>query len=106
MGRAKNRSSEGAAVISVHIRYFSILAGYTGKKQETVRLPEKTTAYQLMLHLAATYGEPFRGTVLSREGLSDHLRFFRNEQSLHGDALAAPLQDEDHIMLFPAVAGG
>jgi molybdopterin converting factor small subunit len=106
VGFAKNRSAEEAVVISVSIRYFNILAGYSGKKQETLRLPEGTTGRQLILHLVAIYGEPFRGVVLSGEGLSDHLRIFRNEQSLHGEALDAPLEDEDHIMLFPAVAGG
>lgn len=93
-------------MISVHVRYFNILAGYTGKKQETVKLPQETTGHQLMLHLAAIYGEPFRGAVLDGEGLSNHLRIFRNEQSLHGEALSSPLEDEDRIMLFPAVAGG
>jgi molybdopterin converting factor small subunit len=93
-------------VISIHIHYFNILAGYSGKKQETLRLPDGITGYQLILHLIAIYGEPFRGAVLSGEGLSDYLRIFRNEQSLHGEALGDPLEDEDHIMLFPAVAGG
>lgn len=93
-------------MISVHVRYFGILAGYTGKKHETLRLPKDMSGHQLMLRLASTYGEPFRGTVLNGEGLSDHLRIFRNEQSLHGEGLRAPLEDEDHIMLFPAVAGG
>jgi MoaD family protein len=93
-------------VISIHVRYFNILAGYAGKKQETLRVAEGTTGRQLIFHLAATYSEPFRGAVLSGEELSDHLRIFCNEQSLHGEALEAPLADDDHIMLFPAVAGG
>lgn len=93
-------------MISVHIRYFNILAGYTGRNQETLCLPEGMTGRQLVHHLAATYGDPFRGAVLKDEELSEHLRIFRNEQSLHGEDLSAPLEDEDHIMLFPAVAGG
>jgi molybdopterin converting factor small subunit len=93
-------------VISVHIHYFNILARYSGKKRETLRLPKGTTGHQLILHLMVIYGEPFRGTVWNGEGLSDYLRIFRNEESLHGEALGAPLEDEDYIMLFPAVAGG
>ncbi len=93
-------------MISVHVRYFNILAGYAGKKEETIRLAGGTTGRQLIFHLASTYGEPFSGAVLSGEELSDHLRIFRNEQSLHGSALDVPLEDEDHLMLFPAVAGG
>lgn len=90
----------------VSVRFFNILAAYTGIKQTKVTLPDGTTLRELAHRLAGDYSEAFRNIILAEGALNPHLHFFRNGNRINETELDSPLCDGDEIMLFPAVAGG
>jgi MoaD family protein len=90
----------------VSVRFFNILAAYTGIKQSRVTLPDGATLRELVHQLAGDYSEAFRNILLPEGTLNPHLHFFRNGTRVGETELDSPLCDGDEIMLFPAVAGG
>lgn len=90
----------------VSVRFFNILAAYTGIKQTKITLPAGTTLRELAHQLAGDYSEAFRIIILPEGILNPHLHFFRNSARVNETELDSPLSDGDEIMLFPAVAGG
>ncbi len=93
-------------MINVSVRYFNILSSYATKKGEQLRVAKATTVRDLIHKLVKINPPQFADAVLMEGEIREHLRIFRNDHPLDGDQLDEPIEDGDHFMLFPAVAGG
>ncbi len=92
--------------ITVHVRYFNILADYAGTKRAEMRLAEGSTVRSLLETLLQTSLAPLRQS-LQRSGEDfNSLRVFLNGEIVTGNQLAQPVRDGDEFMLSPAIAGG
>lgn len=94
-------------MITVHVRYFNILAALAETKQASIKVPQGMTLRQLIDHLAAINSDKFRAFLFDGDELHSYLRIFHNERLIKQTLLAdIIIEDGDEIMLFPAVAGG
>ncbi len=93
-------------VLTVRVRYFNVLADYAGAKRAEVKVPAGTTVRAFLQHLAEINPAAFRRALVHEGSLRSHLRVFRNEKLVAGEAFDLPLTDGDELMLFPAIAGG
>ena len=94
-------------MITVHVRYFNILAALAETKQTSIEVPRGMTLRQLIDHLAAINSDKFRTFLFDGDELHSYLRIFHNERLIKPTLLAdITIEDGDEIMLFPAVAGG
>lgn len=93
--------------IHVRLRYYNVVRDAAGKGEETLTVAAGTTLRGLLRDFVArTY--PAVGDILflqTRE-LSPYTRFFRNGMAVDSGSMDEPLQDDDEIRVFPAVAGG
>lgn len=88
------------------ISYFATLREFTRKREEPWPTTPATVR-ALLGELVAAYGEEFASWVLpdgQSLGLSIVLVNGKDVRSLQG--LDTPLQDSDHVFIFPPVAGG
>lgn len=88
------------------ISYFATLRGITRKAEEDWPHPAATVR-ALLQALVAAYGDGFARWVLPDghdTGLAIVLVNGKDVRSLQG--LDTPLQAQDHVFIFPPVAGG
>jgi len=93
-------------MMRIRVRYFNILSLYTNCKDEVITLSSALPLLELIHHLASKYPGGFAQVTLAKGELAPHLRVFVNNKSLgwqDGDFI---INDNDEVMLFPAVAGG
>ena len=93
-------------MITLNIRFFNILAAYTGKKALAFAVPTGTNLSDSVVLLAGQFNPAFQDIVLSAGAPSQHLRIFLNGEPVGEKDMKTVLKDGDEIMLFPAVAGG
>ncbi len=95
----------------ISIRFFTVLREITGKKEETIEIPEdeKSTIFTVLEKLADIYGEPFRNYVFEPKTskVRGFLQFFVNGQSSQAfKGLETKLTDGDELAIVPPVGGG
>lgn len=89
------------------IRYFATFREHTG--ESSYRLDgAPATAGDLLGSLSDRYGAAFRRAVLTEDGaISPVLILLVNGRNVHhSGGLATPLGPDDHVSVFPMVAGG
>ena len=88
------------------VSFFATIRTYTGESERTLEDPPATLG-RLLTELAARYGTAFRRAVFSGEALSGEIIILVNGRNvLHLEGLDTPLAADDHISVFPMVAGG
>ena len=94
-------------MITISVRYHSLLRRASGVADEIVTLPLGTSLYGALEHLAQGHGPSLRGMLLGLGGgISPHLVVFRNGSLVSAEQRSFPLADGDELMLFLAIAGG
>ncbi len=92
--------------VTVHVRYFNVLAAYAGTKRAEVQVPAGMTVRGFLHHLAEINPAAFHRALLRDGSITTYLRVFRNDRLVAGPALDDPVAEGDELMLFPAIAGG
>lgn len=94
-------------MISVRIKYHSIMRRAAGVEAETIELPIGATVDDALLRLWAASGEALRSLLFKAEGtVVPYLVVFRNHKLVTHDQFDTELIDGDELKLFPAVSGG
>jgi molybdopterin converting factor small subunit len=94
--------------MKLRIEYMAQLRSATGRTAEEVELPAHSSLAALVAQLADACGEESRRHLLGATGqIQNGLLVVVNgaAQSAHA-AAALVLQDGDHIVLLPPIAGG
>ena len=94
--------------MEVKVRYYAMVRDTTGKREETVSLPDGATVMNLIHVLMGLYGDEFRGYVYNHEGrLLDYLMFSVNEVDIMSlDGYETVLRDGDMVYVMPPIGGG
>jgi molybdopterin converting factor small subunit len=94
-------------MMEIHIHYHNMLRRRAGVERETIQLPEETSLYGALDHVAGRYGAHLREMLFAPDGtVANHLVVFHNGQLARQDARTVPLADGDELMLFPVISGG
>ena len=88
------------------VKYFATIRTYTGETER--RLDDApATLRELLTALAARYGTLFRRAAFAGADLNPEIIILVNGRNvLHLEGLDTPLAADDHISVFPMVAGG
>ena len=94
------------SAIPMQIRFFATIREYTGASE--IRWDEPTATLGELLHaLSVRYGPAFRRWVLEGDDLGKTVLVVINgHDSRHQGGINAPLNRDDTIAIFPAIAGG
>ncbi len=90
----------------MQIRFFATIRQCTGASEISWDEPMATLG-DLLCALAVRYGPVFRRWVLERDELGGSVLVVINgHDARHHGGIHAPLQPDDTIAIFPAIAGG
>jgi len=92
--------------ITVRVRYYNVLAAYTGVKMVELTLPSGTTISELLDYLMKNNPENFRKAIGHEDVQASLLRVFQNERLVTSADFDNPIDDCDEFMLIPAISGG
>jgi molybdopterin converting factor small subunit len=92
--------------IKVSVRYYNVLAVYTGVKCAELTFPLGTTISELLDYLVRNNPDDFRRAIGNKDVQASMLRVFQNEQLISGEDFDKPINDHDDFMLVPAISGG
>jgi molybdopterin converting factor small subunit len=93
-------------MIRISLHYFNMLAEWAGKRREILDLPEGADIHRALQVVSARYSPAFQAIVLPDGQPGSYLKVFRNGVLVDLEAMDTVLNENDELMLFPAVAGG
>lgn len=93
-------------MVTVLVRYFGILAGHAGRRNETVQVPRGSTVTGLLRHLAQANSGSLGTVLMSRDALSPLVQVLHNQRPLDDASIQDELADGDEILFLPVVSGG
>ena len=98
----------GAPVILVEVSYFSNVRALTGESESTLELPDRSSVHDLLIIVAARYGDELREYLLNDErGLHPHVVVILNGRGVGVlDGLDTALNDGDRVTILPSIGGG
>ena len=98
----------GAPVIQVEVSYFSNVRALTGESGSTLELPDRSSVHDLLIIVAARYGDELREYLFTDEGgLHSHVVVILNGRGVGVlDGLDSALNDGDRVAILPSIGGG
>jgi len=93
--------------LKITVRFFAALREIVGKKEETLRFPNKeVTIEKAFKLLIERYGKDFVEYVFDEQSgeIRSYLQLLVNEKSVN--ALKTKLKDGDILVIVPPVGGG
>ena len=90
-------------MIRVQVNFFSNVRALTGEPGSTLELPEGSSVRDLLIIVAARYGDELREYLFTDEGGLDSLNG-RGVGVL--DGLDTTLNDGDRVAILPTIGGG
>ena len=93
----------------MRVRFFAYLRNYTGCAEAD--FPYQETAGALALSLCDRYGDKLRQKIFPPESSGDQfgpeiIILINGRHVIHLGGVAAPLNPDDRVDVFPVVAGG
>ena len=94
--------------MEVDVKFYAMLREATGKKVETVVLPEKSSVGDLINLLVERYGDRFGYYVYDKQKrVRDYLSFMLNGVNVNSlSGFETLLSDGDVVSLLPPIGGG
>jgi MoaD family protein len=95
-------------MITIHVKFLSLLSNLIDTNELKVELPENSKINQLIPHLQKQIGEKFKKRVLAEENtLNNYVILVVNGKDIRAlDGLETNVHDNDKISFLPALAGG
>jgi MoaD family protein len=95
-------------MIAVKISFLSLLKSRIGVKELNMDLEDESTINDVFTKLFEKYGENIKSVLVKKTGdLNDHVVIMLNEKNIRSlDELNTKIQNNDVIILLPAIAGG
>ena len=92
----------------VEVKYYAMIREATGKRVETLEVPEGSSVDDLLSLLVGKYGEELSYFIYDEEkAVRDYLSFMLNGFNVYSlKGLSTPLRDGDVFALLPPVGGG
>lgn len=81
--------------MQIHVKYFSVLASITGKRDEIIELPENSSGESLMEAITDKY-----------PGIDPYREYLKLAVNLDYSEFDRILQPKDEVALIPPVSGG
>jgi MoaD family protein len=94
--------------LEVDVKFYAMLREATGKKVDTVVLPEKSSVGDLINLLVEGYGDRFSYYIYDKQKrIRDYLSFMLNGVNVNSlSGFETLLSDGDVISLLPPIGGG
>lgn len=95
-------------MIRVEVSYFSNVRALTGESGSTLELPERSSVRDLLIVVAARYGDELKGYLFTDDGgLHSHVVIILNGRGVGVlDGLETALNDGDRVAILPSIGGG
>lgn len=95
-------------MIRVEVSYFSNVRALTGESGSTLEVPEGSSVHDLLIIVAARYGDELREYLFTDEGgLHSHVVVILNGKGVGVlDGLDTALDDGDRVAILPSIGGG
>ncbi|MBC8498879.1 MoaD family protein [Candidatus Bathyarchaeota archaeon] len=95
-------------MIRIDVNYFSNVRALTGESGSTLELPERSSVRDLLIIVAARYGDELREYLFTDEGgLHSHVVVILNGRGVGVlEGLDTALDDGDRVAILPSIGGG
>ena len=95
-------------MIAVKVSFLSLLKDRIGVKELNLDLEDNSTINDVFSELFEKFGDDIKTVLVKKTGeLNDHVVIMLNEKNIRSlDDLDTKIQNNDEIMLLPAIAGG
>jgi len=95
-------------LIRVEVSYFSNVRALTRESGSILELPERSSVYDLLIVVAARYGDELREYLFTDEnGLQSHVVVILNGRGVGVlDGLDTALYDGDRVAILSSIGGG
>lgn len=95
-------------MIRIDVSYFSNVRALTGESGSTLELPERSSVRDLLIIVAARYGDELREYLFTDEGeLHSHVVVILNGRGVGVlEGLDTALDDGDRVAILPSIGGG
>ncbi len=95
-------------MIRVQVNFFSNVRALTGEPGSTLELPEGSSVHDMLIVVAARYGDELREYLFTDEGgLHSHVVVILNGRGVGVlDGLDSALNDGDRVAILSSIGGG
>ena len=95
-------------MIRVQVNFFSNVRALTGEPGSTLELPEGSSVHDMLIVVAARYGDELREYLFTDEGgLHSHVVVILNGRGVGVlKGMDTALNDGDRVAILPTIGGG